>query len=145
MKFHRDGTLPKNGEIFVFGSNLAGRHGAGAAKIAAADFGAVIGYAKGMVGRQAYGIPTKNPKLEVLPVEQIAAGAAVFLNFARKNLHSRFWVTRIGCGLAGYNNRVIAPLFRGAPDNCSFAQPWRPYLIDDDGALVEGRPHELVD
>lgn len=126
MKFHKDKTDPKHGEIFVFGSNLLGIHGAGAARKAHQHFGAVYDEAKGPQG-QSYAIPTKGMSFEVLPLHQIAACVAVFLNYARAS-KQEFWVTRIGCGLAGYRDAEIAPMFRGAPDNCSFAEAWRPYL-----------------
>lgn len=59
MNFHKDGTQPKNGEIFVFGSNLAGRHGKGAALVAMKKYGAISGKGYGIQG-QSFGIPTKD-------------------------------------------------------------------------------------
>jgi hypothetical protein len=127
MKFHKDGTLPTNGEIFVFGSNLAGVHGAGAAKVAAEKFGARSGIHTGTCGRS-YAIPTKDYKLNTRSLTMINVSIALFKGVAKKRSNEQFFVTRIGCGLAGYHDSQIAPMFKGAPDNCSFAEEWREYL-----------------
>ena len=131
MTFHKDGTLPESGEFFVFGSNLAGRHGAGAARVAREKFGAVQGMGEGFMrlGGQSYAIPTKDRDLIVLPLSSIAQGVRRFLDMATNDpLARRFFVTRIGCGLAGYTDAEIAPMFKGAPGNCSFAEEWREFL-----------------
>lgn len=130
MRFHRDGSLPEEGEaIFVFGSNLAGRHGKGAAHIAKTLFGARYGTAIGRTGA-AYAIPTKNAQLVVLPLTEIRPVIRRFLEYARETPSLTFFVTRVGCGLAGYSDEAIAPAFKGAPSNCSFAAEWRPFLED---------------
>lgn len=131
MKFHKDGTLPDadNSKImFVFGSNLAGIHGKGAAKAAWNFFSAKGGVGIGPTGR-AYAIPTKNRRLETMPLDAIAAHVKNFLEYARRMPAREFFVTRVGCGLAGYTDEVVAPLFEGAPDNCNFAEEWREYLL----------------
>ena len=95
-------------EIFVFGSNLAGSHGGGAAWIAYKEFGAIMGQGVGLQG-QSYAIPTMHggPK-EILPyVEE-------FIKFAKQHPEMTFLVTRIGCGIAGFTPKEIAPLFAGA-------------------------------
>lgn len=102
-------------EVFVFGSNYAGRHGAGAAFDAVRRFGARNGVGQGLSG-QSYGIATKDHHLEVLSVEQINVGVRRFMVFAHANWSLRFLVTPIGCGLAGYTPRDIAPLFREVVD-----------------------------
>lgn len=129
MKFHKDGTLPVNDEIFVFGSNLAGRHGAGAAKIAAQKFGARYGKGFGLCGNS-YAIPTKDQDLNVLPLYSIIDMVEAFIRATEhpENQTKTWFVTRVGCGLAGYNDNQIAPLFIGAV-NCSFAEQWREYLV----------------
>ncbi len=104
------------GEIFVFGSNRAGRHGAGAAKTAVDKFGARYGIGEGMQGRS-YAIPTKDSHLATLPVAAIGRHVARFLAHARKSPQLTFLVTKIGCGLAGYNARHVAPLFQNVPPN----------------------------
>ena len=131
MKFHRDGTLPENGEVFVFGSNLAGIHGAGAAKIAYKKFGAVWGRGVGGPFGQCFAIPTKDNKIQTMPLSDIEAFVQAFVRFTQaQNLYQiqrQWFVTRIGCGLAGYKDEQIAPMFKGAVD-CSFAEQWKDYL-----------------
>lgn len=128
IRFHPDNTTPRGKHaIFVFGSNLAGRHGKGAAKVAHVNFGAVYGVGSGPTGR-AYAIPTKGRRLEVLPLDQIEASVCAFLAHADANPETEFFVTRIGCGLAGYDDLQIAPLFAAAPQNCSLPEPWRELL-----------------
>lgn len=128
-QFHEDGSTPPTGDawVFVFGSNLSGRHGAGAALVALKRYGAVAGVGQGFQGR-AYAIPTKGMKLEILELGPISLAVERFLNDARHMSHRMFFVTRIGCGLAGYEDRQIAPMFRRATANFSFPLPWRRYL-----------------
>ena len=128
--YHKDGTLPQNGEIFVFGSNLAGIHGAGAAKVAASRFGAQFGDGIGwMRDFQSYAIPTKGYLFDVLPLDIIEKDIKQFVRLTKDEfvINRGYFVTRVGCGLAGYKDEQIAPLFRGAK-NCSFAEEWRQYL-----------------
>lgn len=108
-------TKLRSNEIFVFGSNLAGIHGKGAARDALA-FGATHGLGFGFSG-QTFAIPTKDRKLKTRPREAIAADVAVFLGYAKEMDYLVFLVTPIGCGLAGYSPKEIAPLFKGAPPN----------------------------
>lgn len=110
--------------IFVFGSNQAGRHGAGAARTARDKFGAVYGRGSGLQGRS-YAIPTKDWDLNPLPPSIIRNYVADFLIFATRHEHLVFNVTRIGCGRAGYTEEVIAPMFRGAPSNVILPRGWR--------------------
>ena len=97
-------------EIFVFGSNLAGAHGGGAARIAAEQFGAIMGQGVGLQG-QSYAIPTMQGG-----VNTIAPYVDEFIAFAKQHPELTFLVTRIGCGIAGFSPRQIAPLFTGAVD-----------------------------
>lgn len=110
--------------IFVFGSNLAGRHGAGAAKFARDTHGAVTGQGEGLQG-QSYAIPTKTAGLTTLPLGMIHIHVRRFVTFATEHAHMRFNVTAIGCGLAGYQPHQIAPMFRDAPENCNLPTGWR--------------------
>ncbi|WP_212745032.1 hypothetical protein [Hydrogenophaga sp. 2FB] len=103
--------------VFVFGSNLAGRHGKGAAKDARLFYGAIYGKGVGMHGNS-YAIPTKDEQLNVLQLSEIAVHVTDFLDFARRNPQLQFNVTKVGCGLAGYLPEQIGPMFTGAPDNC---------------------------
>ncbi len=129
-RFHPDGTQPERGEIFVFGSNLAGRHGAGAAKAAMWHFGAKYGVGSGPVG-QSYAIPTKGRQLEVLSLKDIVSHVEAFKAYTAASSQV-FFVTRVGCGLAGYNDAQIAPMFCGASANCVFPEEWRLFLDDGD-------------
>jgi hypothetical protein len=113
-----------SGLVFVFGSNLAGRHGAGAALTARFRYGAVLGVGEGRTG-DSYAIPTKDHGLRTLPLEQIRAAVAVFVQYATAHPALRFRVTRVGCGLAGYVDEQIAPMFAAAPDNCDLPAGWR--------------------
>ena len=111
-------------QIFVFGSNLAGRHGKGAALFAKQEHGAIYGQGVGMQGCS-YAIPTKDENLKSLSLERIALFVQGFIAFAKLKPEWQFNVTRIGCGLAGYADAQIAPLFVGAPDNCMLPAGWR--------------------
>lgn len=100
-------------QIFVFGSNLSGRHGKGAAK-QALTWGAKWGQASGLQGRT-YGIPTKNSTItRTLSISEIEPYVFEFIQFAKANPSLEFLVTEIGCGLAGYKPKDIAPLFADA-------------------------------
>lgn len=127
MMAHKDRTIPNYPAIFVFGSNLAGRHGAGAAKVARLRFGAEYGVGQGRTGN-AYAIATKNANLCTLSLEDVQYGVECFLEYAKAYPDLRFFVTRIGCGLAGLADVDIAPMFRGAPDNCDFPEEWEAFL-----------------
>ena len=113
--------------IFVFGSNLAGRHGAGAALYAQDIYEAQYGVGQGRTG-QAYAIPTKDENIHTLPLDRITGYVSDFLKYATEHPEEVFFVTRIGCGLAGYKNEQIAPMFRGAPENCIFDILWKEFL-----------------
>lgn len=110
--------------IFVFGSNLAGRHGKGAALHARQHYGAKYGVGVGLTGN-AYAIPTKDERIRTLPLDIIAKHVHEFIAFAQKRTDLEFQVTRIGCGLAGYSDAQIAPMFADAPLNCHLPDGWR--------------------
>ena len=98
----------ENNEIFVFGSNLKGMHGGGAARIAYDKFGAIWGQGVGLQG-QSYGIPTMHGGLDV-----IKPYIDEFIDFAKSHHELKFLVTRIGCGIAGFSDEEMAPLFKDA-------------------------------
>lgn len=98
----------KSNEVFVFGSNLAGHHGGGAARAAVKKFGAIMGQGVGLQG-QSYAIPTMQGG-----VETIQPYVDEFINFAKSHPELKFYVTRIGCGIAGFKDEEIAPLFADA-------------------------------
>ena len=99
-------TELKENEIFVFGSNLQGMHGGGAARLAYEKFGAIWGQGVGLQG-QSYGIPTMHGG-----VDAIKPYVDEFIEFARSHPEMSFLVTRIGCGIAGFRDEEIAPLFK---------------------------------
>ncbi len=100
----------ENNEIFVFGSNLQGAHGGGAARTAYRKFGAEWGKGVGMQGKS-YGIPTMHGG-----VEKIKPYVDEFIEFASQHKEYTFLVTKIGCGIAGFKANEIAPLFTEAID-----------------------------
>ena len=119
-------TTPENitslapNEIFVFGSNLSGMHGGGAAWVAYRKFGAIMGQGVGLQG-QSYGIPTMQGG-----VETIRPYVDEFIGFAISHPELTFLVTRIGCGIAGFDDAEIAPLFEAAHevDNMVLPPHW---------------------
>lgn len=117
--------------VFVFGSNLAGRHGKGAAKTALLHWGAIYGQGHGLQG-SSYAIPTKDAKIRTLPLTEIAKYVIIFLDFADDHPELTFFVTAIGCGLAGYTPAHIAPLFRSVPDNVRLPEDFTEWL-DNNG------------
>ena len=110
-------------DVFVFGSNLAGRHGKGTALTARQHHGAIYGQGVGLQG-SSYGIPTKSANLTVLPIHTIRYFVNQFIKFAVANPELKFNVTKIGCGLAGYTPAQIAPLFTKAIDVHNIILPW---------------------
>lgn len=127
--------------IFVFGSNLAGRHGAGAALHARREHGAEYGTGHGPTGT-AYAIPTKDERLRSLPLSRIKEYVNEFLVYTWGHSEERFEVTKIGCGLAGYTEADIAPMFAGAGLNCRLPAGWRDLAgaVDRPVELIEGTP-----
>ena len=101
-------THLEDNEIFVFGSNLAGAHGGGAARIAYEKFGAVWGQGVGLQGHS-YGIPTMHGG-----TDKIKQYVDQFIEFASQHPEYTFLVTKIGCGIAGFTIEEIAPLFAEA-------------------------------
>lgn len=117
--------------IFVFGSNLAGIHGAGAARYAALNLGAERGVGRGRTG-QCYALPTKGSRIQCMPIGFIKQSVDAFLNHAAAHPEDKFKVTRVACGLGGYKDEDIAPLFENAPNNCYFDTAWAPLLTKAD-------------
>jgi hypothetical protein len=113
--------------IFVFGSNEAGYHGAGAAKFALMHKGAIMRKGIGHHG-QSYALPTKDHQIRTLPIDKVKAYIHNFRCYAEIYPHLQFQVTCVGCGLAGFEHQQIAPLFFGSPDNCWFDTAWQPWL-----------------
>lgn len=110
-------TSLESNQIFVFGSNLDGCHGGGAALLAFRKFGAVWGQGVGLQG-QSYGIPTMQGG-----VETIKPYVNEFIRFAEQHTELFFYVTRIGCGIAGFKDAQIAPLFKQCERMSNVALP----------------------
>ena len=121
----------KDNVLFVFGSDLRGRHGAGAAKTALRHYGAAEGCGIGLSGKS-YAIPTKDVNIQPLPLDLIEQYVEEFVNFTKNNLQYSFLITPLGTGLAGYSHEQIAPMFKGV-HNAWVTQDWMPYLAGSIG------------
>lgn len=110
--------------IFVFGSNLLGRHLGGAARDAARFWDAAHGVGVGPTG-EAYALPTVDRRGTPMPIEDIAAHVDQFIAHAAASPDQVFYVTKIGCGIAGHLQTEIAPLFAAAPSNVQLPKGWR--------------------
>lgn len=132
FKTHKDGSQPSDDQIFVFGSNLAGVHGAGAARAACQLYGAKWGQGYGLSGRS-FAIPTKDKQIETLSLSDIED---FVMAFATKlfDKSRQYFFTRVGCGLAGYSDDQIAPIFaehfRDAK-NIDIPEGWLPYFQEE--------------
>lgn len=120
--------------VFVFGSNLAGRHGKGAALWAKQHRGAIQGQGEGRQG-DSYAIPTKDANLRPLPLHTIAEAVSRFLEYTEDHRDLTYEVTPIGCGLAGYRPEQIAPMFAAAQPHVhmppEFHEPLREFFRRD--------------
>lgn len=113
--------------IFVFGSNEAGIHGAGAANVAMREHGAVYGCGYGHVGNS-FAIPTKDLYINTLMYRDIYEYVKGFIQYANGRSDLTFQVTRIGCGLAGLKDETMADMFTYAPKNCLFDSKWEMHM-----------------
>jgi len=113
-------------DIFVFGSNLAGRHGKGSAKVAL-NWGAEYGKGSGRQGNS-YAIPTKDSSLRTLDLFTIKGYVDEFIQYANDHPDCHFICVAIGCGLAGYTPNLMAPLFKGVPANVSLPRDFQQVL-----------------
>jgi len=121
-------VIPNNKQtVFVFGSNEAGMHGAGAAKTAREKYGAKMGISYGHVGRS-FAIPTKDEYLRVLDPYIIKHYVHGFLAYAYGKHRLKFYITAVGTGLSGIPHETMARMFEGASENCFFDEVWKPYL-----------------
>ena len=127
----------KSDEVFVFGSNLHGHHGGGAARAAVNKFGAIWGQGVGLQG-QSYAIPTMQGGVETIKpyVDQ-------FIDFAKQHTELFFYVTRIGCGIAGFKDRDIAPLFKDAMGISNVCLP-ETFIEENKNATSPEVPQELL-
>lgn len=112
---------------FVFGSNLAGRHGAGAARAALEKYGAVYGVGVGRMGRglaTCYAIPTKDERLVTLPEYIVRTYVNDFKRYAADNPDVVFVLTRVGCVLAEIDEVIMREMFQGCPSNVIKPEQW---------------------
>lgn len=120
----------KHGQVFVFGSNLAGIHGAGSAEEAFVWHGATWGSGVGPMGR-AYAIPTKQANVrETMPLGEIEPHVSNFIQYASEHPRMTFFVVAVGTGLSGYKHEQIAPMFKDAPDNCILPPEWKEVIAN---------------
>lgn len=110
-------------KVFVFGSNMAGRHGKGAAQHARRYHGAISGQGEGYAGNS-YAIPTKDKRMVTRSLAGIKESIDRFKAFAEAHPELEFSITPVGCGLAGYKMEQIRPLFEPLPPNCEFSKEW---------------------
>ena len=110
-------------EVFVFGSNLAGRHGAGAARQAFMQFGAKMGVGEGLTGR-CYAFPTLDGELRQVPISRIEASRDRLYATCENRPDQRFLLTKVGCGLAGYTEATMRGLFTQPPANLILPEDW---------------------
>lgn len=115
--------------IFVFGSNLSGIHGAGAARTARLRYGAQMGVGEGLTG-QSYALPTVGYRITPIHLDEVQGYVQNFINFARSRPDLEFQVTQAGCGLGGFRKNDIAPMFEMAPENCWFDSAWKSLMPD---------------
>lgn len=109
--------------VFCFGSNLLGRHGAGAAATARTLYGAVLGKGEGLHGRS-YALPTKDAQIRTRSLADIEASVDTFRQCVRDHPELLFVMTRVATGLAGYSDAQIAPLFHDMPENVMLPLAW---------------------
>ena len=119
-------ALPED-TVFVFGSNLAGEHSDGAARVAHQYFGAVKGVGRGWAG-QSYAIPTLNEHIQQMPLSQIEHYVEDFKVYTRNHPKMKYFVTALGCGIAGYKVSDIAPFFKGISKNVILPESFKPYV-----------------
>ena len=131
MTYHyHDESIVKNlaeDTIFVFGSNMAGQHAGGAARTALEHFGAMNGIGRGWAG-QSFAIPTMNEHLQQMPLSQIQHYVDDFKIYTKNHPKTKYFITSIGCGVAGYKVEEIAPMFKGISSNVIFPISFRPFV-----------------
>lgn len=120
-------TALASNERFVFGSNLAGRHGAGAARQAMDDFGAEYGVGEGLTG-SAYAFPTLDEHFQKVPLRSLVASRDRLYATAAQHPELTFLLTKVGCGLAGFEESTMRALFCAPvarPANIILPEDWR--------------------
>ena len=118
--------LPED-TVFVFGSNMAGTHQGGAAKTALLNFGAMKGVGRGWSG-QSFAIPTMNEHLQQMPLSQIQHYIDDFKIYTKNHPKTKYFITAVGCGVAGYTVEEIAPMFKGISHNVILPVSFRAFV-----------------
>ena len=116
-------TELKDNEVFVFGSNKAGQHDGGAAKVAYDKFGAIYGIGHGLVG-QSYAFPTLGKNLEKLDELDLKHAVTIFKYTVMRLPAVTFYLTKVGCGIAGYPEEDMKKLFINTPPNVIKPEGW---------------------
>lgn len=129
--------------VFVFGSNLAGTHAGGAAKTALLHFGAIKGVGRGWSG-QSYAIPTMNEHLQQMPLSQIQHYIEDFKIYTKNHPKLKYFITSLGCGVAGYKVEEIAPMFKGISKNVIFPASFRPFVERTLPRLTQNLLHAFI-
>ena len=117
-------TELKQNELFVFGSNLAGMHAGGAARFALTKFGAKPGVGEGLAG-QSYAFPTLTADFTKVSIQALEKSRNRLFETARTHPDKTFLLTKVGCGIAGFTEEEIRPLFAGGPSNVVLPPDWR--------------------
>lgn len=143
-QYHDESIIKNLAEdtTFVFGSNMAGEHSAGAAKTALEFFGALNGVGRGWSG-QSFAIPTMNEHLQQMPLSQIQHYIDDFKIYTKNHPKNKYFLTSIGCGIAGYKVEEIAPMFKGISHNVIFPASFRPFVEKSLPKLTQKFLHEL--
>lgn len=130
-QYHDESIIQSLAEhhIFVFASNLAGKHEYGAAKTAYEHFGAMMGSGRGWAG-QSYAIPTQNEHFQAMPLHQIEHYIQDFKVYTQNHAKFTYFVTAIGCGKTGFEIKDIAPLFKGISNNVILPIRFKPFLTE---------------
>lgn len=126
----------KRKKVFVFGSNLAGIHGAGSARAAHQHFGAKWGLGVGFHG-SSYAIPTKDQKLRVLPFHIIQRYVRDFVEYAHRHPEMEFDIVKVGCGLAGIPEETMRALFVLCPKNCNLPDGWGSRRFNSTNLIIQ--------
>ena len=144
-QYHDESIIKSLAEntIFVFGSNMAGTHQGGAAKIALQHFGAMKGAGRGWSG-QSYAIPTMNEHLQQMPLSQIEHYIEDFKIYTKNHPKNTYFITSIGCGVAGYKVEEIAPMFKGISKNVIFPASFRPFVEKTLPKLTQQLLHAFI-
>lgn len=140
---HSTRQTPREGAVFVYPSNLAGKQVAGPAKVARTTYGASKGATEGRDG-MTYAIPVKDVNLDWLPGKAIAASTRRFFDHARENPDTIFHVTLLNQQVGGPSHQDMADLFMAAPENCSIDNVWAALIISETKKPLQTRCGDCI-